>query len=331
MPDRLHLALAFAVVFALSVVATALALPLLRRVAGRQHVREDVPATHLAKAGTPSMGGLPMLAALVLGTVGCGLLAGALTWRVGACLAGLVGFATVGLLDDLRKLGDRKSRGILARYRITAELLVALLLAVAVYREPGGQEGAWPAWVGVAWWPAPLGIALQVLVVVGGANAMNLTDGLDGLAAGLSAIAGLGLATACLTLHQHDLALLAVAGSAAAAGFLVLNRKPAKVWMGDVGSLGLGAALAGVAIAARVEFLFAIIGAVFVAEALSVILQVISFKSTGKRIFRMAPLHHHFELGGMSETRVVVSFWIAGAVAAALGLSLLVATYTPSA
>ncbi|MGC9319810.1 MAG: phospho-N-acetylmuramoyl-pentapeptide-transferase, partial [Armatimonadota bacterium] len=166
------------------------------------------------------------------------------------------------------------------------------------------------------WW------VFAAIVLLGSANAVNLTDGLDGLAGGLTALCGIGLAGGCWMLGHIDLALMALAVSGAAAGFLWLNAAPAKVFMGDVGSTGLGAALGGIAVAARVELLLALVGLVFVIETLSVIAQVVSFRLTGRRVLRMAPLHHHLELSGWEETTIVVRLWIIGTGLTATGLLL---------
>lgn len=326
MPNAPAMLVAFLVAAALSGLLTALALPSLRRLAARQHIREDVPASHLEKAGTPSMGGIPMLVGIVAAALVTGAAMDALSPRVGLCLALVVLYALIGLADDLRKLGDPKSKGIRARYRLAAEFVLAALFVAALTLLPDDQAPA-AAWLGTATWSVPLAALVGVLAVVGSANAVNLTDGLDGLAAGLTAIAALALAVVTLALGMADVALLAAVIGGAAGGFLLLNAKPAKVWMGDVGSLGLGAALAAVAVAAQIELLYVVIGIVFVAEALSVIMQVISFKSTGRRIFRMAPLHHHFELGGHPETRVVAGFWAVGALAAGAAVALFWAAF----
>lgn len=330
--DRLLSGLAALVIgFVASTGLVALALPRLRRLAGLQHVREDVPETHQAKAGTPSMGGIPVMLAIVLAVQIAAL---ALTGRPpgldvqAALLLGLA-YATIGLVDDARKLGDRKSRGLLARYRIGLEVAFALVFAALLLRHGGTHTIAAPGWAGLQDWPALLALAGGVFVIVGGANAVNLTDGLDGLAAGLTFAASLALA-AVLGLTTRELPVLPLVIAGASAGFLVLNHKPAKVWMGDVGSLGLGALLAACAVSSHLEILFALIAIVFVAEALSVIIQVISFKRTGKRIFRMAPIHHHFELCGWPETRVVTTFWLVGLAAAALAVFLAAASF-PSA
>ncbi|MEN6345492.1 MAG: phospho-N-acetylmuramoyl-pentapeptide-transferase [Armatimonadia bacterium] len=304
-----------------STFAIQLALPRLRRLTAKQHVREDVPESHLEKAGTPSMGGLPMVLALLVLTPLAALFFKALTLKVWLCLLSIAAFALVGLLDDLHKLTNVKSKGILARYRLGAEFAVAIFVTVVAALTDSSTHAA-ATWIGSGQWPLWAAIALGVFVIVGGANAVNLSDGLDGLAAGLTATAALGLLLPVAHEGDAGLGALCLVLAGVTLGFLVFNYKPAQVWMGDVGSLGLGAALATVAVMARVELLFAVVGVVFVMEALSVILQVISFKSTGKRIFRMAPIHHHFELLGMNETAVVWMFWIVGIVAAAVGLAL---------
>jgi len=268
------------------------------------------------------MGGVPMLGALLVVGLGAGAITGQLSVDFVAALAVMVGFALVGLADDLKKLGDPKSKGILARYRVAMEIVVGLVFVAVTVRDASPATETL-GWVGTSLLPAKVAAALGVATVFGSANATNLTDGLDGLAAGLTAIAGVTLSMMCLALGAPDMAVLAAVIAGGASGFLLLNAKPAKVWMGDVGSLGLGAGMAAVAVVARLEFLFALVAAVFVAEALSVILQVISFQSTGKRIFRMAPLHHHFELCGWSEVRVVRSFWAAGTVSTLIALVVL--------
>jgi len=317
-PD-IVLAAVFAAAVLTGAAVTALFLPSLRRLAGKQHVREDVPETHLEKAGTPSMGGLCMLGAAYLVVLVAGALVGQLTARLLLCLGTSLAFALIGLADDVQKLGDRKSRGIPARYRILLELLVAGGLFYALrWVAPDASEA--PRWIGTGGWDVLPALGIALFTVAGGANAFNLTDGLDGLASGLSLVAGVAMAIVAVGVGADDLAVWATVVAGAAGGFLFLNAKPAKVWMGDVGSLGLGAALCSMAVAARAEFLFGIIAAVFVAEALSVILQVISFQTTGKRIFRMAPIHHHFELKGLKETQVVGWFWAVGVLAAVLAL-----------
>jgi phospho-N-acetylmuramoyl-pentapeptide-transferase len=323
----------FLVAAVVSVLFTAGFLPWLRRLTARESVREDLPDSHKEKAGTPSMGGIPMVLTVLVvvpvlrlffgaqGSIG-GLLPESL------CLVTIFAFALVGLADDLRKLTNTKSKGLTARWRLAIEFAVALgvMLVFLSQNDLAGPGARHIPLLGTGGWPLPLALVVGALVIVGGANAFNLADGLDGLASGLAIFAAiaLGLVLETTGACQPPEALqsilpLAIAG--AALGFLLFNYKPAKVWMGDVGSLGIGAGLAVTAVMIRAEFLYALIGFVFVAEALSVILQVISFKTTGKRIFRMSPLHHHFELGGWSELKVVWVFWIVGLACAAAGVA----------
>lgn len=323
----------FLVAAVVSALLTAGFLPWLRRLTARESVREDLPDSHQEKAGTPSMGGIPMvLTVLVVVPVlrlffgSSGGMGGLLPESL--CLVTIFGFALVGLADDLRKLTNTKSKGLTARWRLAIEFAVAIgvMLVFLSQSDLAGPGARHVPLLGTGGWPLPLALVVGALVIVGGANAFNLADGLDGLASGLAIFAAiaLGLVLETTGAFQPPEALqsilpLVIAG--AALGFLLFNYKPAKVWMGDVGSLGIGAGLAVTAVMIRAEFLYALIGFVFVAEALSVILQVISFKTTGKRIFRMSPLHHHFELGGWSELKVVWVFWIVGVVCAAAGVA----------
>lgn len=312
---------------ALSAALTGALLPKLRRANVRQQVRDDGPESHLAKAGTPSMGGLAIHASiLILGgiiAVGTGGLSGK-TWAV---LAFIIGMALVGFIDDYEKLRRKTHYGFGARFRLVLEFAFAGLLVWYL----GGRHpeelvtGLTLASLANAGW---LWKVFAAIVVVGSANAVNLTDGLDGLADGLTTMCGIALAFGCWVVGETELALLSLAVAGAAAGFLWHNAPPAKVFMGDVGSIGLGAALGAIAVAARVELLLLLAGLVFVAETLSVIVQVVSYQTTGRRVLRMSPIHHHFELVGWEETAIVVRAWIIGAclamtsiiIAAALAL-----------
>lgn len=307
---------------ALSAVFTGALLPGLRRANIRQHVREDGPESHLAKAGTPSMGGLAIHAAFVVVVVLLALARMGLDGRAVAVVLFALAMAGIGFLDDYKKLRRRGAYGYGARVRLVLEFLFAGLLlwyleghtperVVVGLAFPGLEAGSWAFRIFAA------------LVLVGTANAVNLTDGLDGLAAGLTALCGIGLAAGSWALGQPDLALVTLATAGAAAGFLWFNAAPARVFMGDVGSVGLGALLGAVAIAARIEILLAIVGMVFLAETLSVIAQVTSFKLTGRRVLRMAPLHHHLELSGWPENAIVVRLWLIGAALAVTGLVLI--------
>ncbi|MGI5817501.1 MAG: phospho-N-acetylmuramoyl-pentapeptide-transferase [Armatimonadota bacterium] len=304
---------------ALSAALTGALLPSLRRANVRQHVRDDGPESHLAKAGTPSMGGLAIHATLLIfaGIIAVGM--GGLSGKTWAVLAFIVGMALVGFGDDFEKLRRKTHYGVGARFRLLLEFLFAGLLVwyLGGHEPEGLVSGLTVASLASASW---LWKVAAAVVVVGAANAVNLTDGLDGLSGGLTALCGVGLAFGCWVTGEMELALLALAVSGASAGFLWQNAPPAKVFMGDVGSIGLGAALGAIAIAARIELLLALVGLVFVVETLSVIVQVVSYQTTGKRVLRMSPLHHHFELVGWEETTIVVRAWLIGAGLAATGV-----------
>ena len=222
------------------------------------------------------------------------------------------------------KVVRKKNQGLLARYKLLGQIIIVVVttlvgIELVIDFNP-------TIWIPVANVTIDAGIwyvPFMFFVVVGASNAVNLTDGLDGLASGCMAIAASCYAVICILTNHNDLAIFCAATVGACVGFLRFNFHPAKVFMGDTGSLALGGAFAAVGILSRTEILLAVVGFVFVCEALSVILQVISFKSTGKRIFRMSPLHHHFELGGWSEVKVVFVFWTVGLIAGVVGLSML--------
>ncbi len=295
----------------------------LRRAGAVQAVRPDAPARHAEKSGTPTMGGLLIvgaaLAAALLAAGGTGHISGAL-WGWAAVV---VLFAAVGGLDDALGIVRRRNLGLRAREKLALQLPVALLLGAYVMTRP--QLGSALTFPGTPWrvdlgWAYPVFCAL---LIVGMANAVNLTDGLDGLAAGSVAIAAGTLVVLTARLGLVPLSVGAAALGGAALGFLWYNAHPARVFMGDVGSQALGAGLGVIGILSKMELLTVIVGGVFVAEALSVMLQVAYFKMTGGgRLFRMSPIHHHFELAGWTETQTVVRFWILGALLAALGVGL---------
>ena len=289
----------------------------------RQTVRSDGPESHLQKMGTPTLGGVGMMAALIVVTMIL-LAAGVIVWRqaVLPALGLTLAYAAIGFADDYSKLRYKRPLGLKARLRLPLEFLLAagyavLLVHSGLLGRASGAAQIIPLGGGVLW------IAFATLVIVGASNAVNLTDGLDGLAAGVSCLCALGVGVACFLLDRPELALWAVALAGVCAGFLWLNTPPASIFMGDVGSLGLGAALAAIAVAARIELLFALFGIIFVIEALSVIIQVVYFRATGgRRVFRMAPYHHHLELGGLPETKIVFRFWLITMAGAALGIAL---------
>ena len=235
----------------------------------------------------------------------------------------MLGHFVLGFLDDYIKVVKKRNLGLKAKQKMLGQIIIAVVTMVIGTRMLGIDTSVW---LPVANTSVNIGIGyyfLVLFVMVGASNAVNLTDGLDGLASGTMAIAASAYAAVCLLLGHNDLAVFCVAIVGACLAFLRFNAHPAKVFMGDTGSLALGGAFAAVGILTHTEVLLAVIGLIFVCEALSVIIQVISFKTTGKRVFRMSPIHHHFELGGWSEWKVVFVFWAVGLLASVAGLSLL--------
>lgn len=306
-----------------------------------QQIREDGPKRHLAKAGTPTMGGLAMLAGLVAGYLVAHL------DHVGFSRAGILVLVTtlaaggIGLLDDWIKVRHRRSLGLNKRAKFGAQVAVALGFALAAehwahvrtdlsftrFDLPGVQLGS------VGW------VLWAIVVVVGAANAVNLTDGLDGLASGSATFGFAVLAIIGYWQFRHpgvygitgwtplDLALVAVGLAGSCLGFLWWNAAPARIFMGDTGSLAIGAGLGALGMLMNVQLLLVVIGGLFVIVTLSVVAQVVAFRVFGRRVLRMAPLHHHFELKGWPETTVIVRFWILAGLFAALGLGIFYADF----
>jgi len=303
-----------------------------------QAIRSDGPQSHLSKAGTPTMGGALILLAIFISTLLWANLENAYVWVV---LGVTLGFGLIGWVDDYRKVVHKNPRGLPARWKYFWQSICGLAAAVFLYTHaasPAELELIVPFFKNVALNLGPFYIVFTYFVIVGTSNAVNLTDGLDGLAILPTVLVGgaLGL-MAYLTgnfqfasyLHipyisgAGELLIFTAALCGAGLGFLWFNTYPAMVFMGDVGSLALGAALGVIAVIIRQEIVLAVMGGVFVIETVSVILQVASFKLTGKRIFRMAPLHHHYELKGWPEPRVIVRFWIITVVLVLIGLATL--------
>ena len=289
-----------------------------------QFVREEGPQTHLIKQGTPTMGGVVMLAGLVsaLIVVARPNVATLTTLLLVSAVAG------VGLYDDWQKISNRHNEGLSVRYKALLLSLAVVVADIMALRYVGvTQNVIIPGFdKHLVLGPGVIGVALfsflMLLVVVGATNAVNLTDGLDGLAAGAGAIALLAYTAIAFLERQYDLAIICGAMVGAIIGFLWFNSHPAQVFMGDTGSLAIGGVLAAAAVLTKTEMLLPIIGGIFVLETLSVMIQYASYKLTRKRVFKMAPIHHHFELSGWEENKVVVRFWIVQAAFAALGFCL---------
>ncbi|MEW6275380.1 MAG: phospho-N-acetylmuramoyl-pentapeptide-transferase [Bacillota bacterium] len=314
----------FLVSLAVTLLLGPLVIPLLRRLKCGQSVRNDGPSRHLQKSGTPTMGGVMFLAGITL----AGLLFAGKSPDGLLVLGMTLAFGLIGFLDDFIKVVLKRPLGLRAREKLLGQILFSLLAAALSVSVLGrGTDVPVPysgflAPGGFSWELGAAGFfAFAVLVITGTANAVNLTDGLDGLAAGITALAAAAYLPVALAVDKSGVAAVMAAVSGGCLGFLFYNRHPARVFMGDTGSLALGSALGTAALVTRSELFLFLIGGVFVLETFSVILQVASFQLFGRRIFRMSPLHHHFELCNWSENRVVVSFWAATVVFAALGLA----------
>jgi len=340
----------------ISILATPVAVHLFRRKGFGQEIRDDGPESHLAKKGTPTMGGTVIVGATVGGYLiahlflldqpGRGVTASGLL-----VLLLMVGLGTVGFLDDYLKIRFRRSLGLNKTAKLVGQLVIGVAFAVLALNFPD-PAGITPASEFVSYvrdiGPLFLGsigfVVLAYLFIAGFSNAVNLTDGLDGLAAGCSAmVCGAytiisfwqfthdctsQLIDGCYTVRDPlDVTLVAAAGLGACLGFLWWNTSPARIFMGDTGSLALGGLLAGLAVVTRTELLLVVLGGLFVAVTLSVVIQVAFFRATRRRVFRMAPLHHHFELAGWTENTVIVRFWLVTGMSVAFGLGLFYADW----
>lgn len=305
------------VAFLVAVLFGPLFIPLLRRLKFGQAIRSEGPQGHKKKAGTPTMGGTIFLVAVAITAIQFS----ERTSQLWLMLLGTLGFGFVGFLDDYIKVVMKRNLGLRARQKLLGQVLVAAILFAVLYLQ-GFDFSISVPFTDIKWHLGIFYFLFVLAVLVGTSNAVNLTDGLDGLAAGTSAIAFATYAgIAAIWASKFDVAIFCAAMVGALIGFLVFNSHPAKVFMGDTGSLALGGGLAVAAILTKTELLLVIVGLVFVLETLSVIIQVFSFQTFGKRVFKMSPLHHHFELSGWSEWRVVLTFWMAGLLSSAVALS----------
>jgi phospho-N-acetylmuramoyl-pentapeptide-transferase len=302
----------------------------------RQVIRTDGPESHLQKQGTPTMGGVMILAAIIIPTLLWADLTNSYIW---VALFITIGYGLIGFVDDYKKVVKKDTKGLSARQKLFWQVLLAGAVAVFLFLKPGFSEQLYFPFFknfhpDLGFWFIPF----AALVIVGASNAVNLTDGLDGLAIGpvtinaatymlFAYVAGHATLSAYLQIPRvvgaGELAVLCGAMVGAGLGFLWFNSYPAEVFMGDVGSLSLGGTLGIIAILTKQELLLVIVGGVFVVEALSVIFQVGSYKYRGKRIFRMAPIHHHFELKGVAEPKIIVRFWIITIILALMAISTL--------
>ncbi len=312
----LQIGITAAIAFVITIIATPLLIMILKRNKAGQSIREDGPQTHMVKSGTPTMGGLAIVGAVL---ITC-LTAGDINTDMMIIIMAFVGYGILGFLDDFVKVSLKRNLGLTAKQKIVLQILIAAGLAyyqsrVSVY----GTTVFIPIireYVDFGIWYVPF----AAFVVVAMVNSVNLTDGLDGLASGVTLIVALFLAFAGSEYGFTTTPVFCSAMAGACFGFLMFNRYPAKVFMGDTGSMALGGGIAAAAILMNIELVIPLAGGVYVVEALSVILQVVSYKTRKKRIFKMAPLHHHFELSGWKETKVVAVFWIATFILCSISL-----------
>lgn len=302
--------------FVLCLIGGPVLIPVLRRLKFGQIVRNDGPGAHLRKTGTPTMGGIIFLIALIITSV---FFAGKYPGIIPLLLVTIC-FGIIGFVDDFIMVVLKRSLGLRANQKMVGLIVIAAIFSAYLkYYTDVGTKINIPftgRYFDLAWAFIPF----TIFVFVSATNSVNLTDGLDGLAAGVTLIVMVFFTIAAMASHQHEYVVIFSAAMAGCClGFLVFNSHPAKVFMGDTGSLALGGAVAAIAVMLRMPLIIVIVGGIYVAETLSVVIQVVSFKTRGKRVFKMAPIHHHFELSGWKETRVAATFWIATIVLCLVG------------
>lgn len=323
-----------------ALIATPLFIAWLRDRSIGQQIRQDGPHGHHVKAGTPTIGGACIVVAALIGYAVAHSRIGAVYTTAGLLVMfAILGTALVGFIDDWIKIRNGRSLGLTTWQKLGGQALVALIFAVlAVHWNTVNTHLSWTRYDSIGLDLGEVGwIIFAVLLIVGTSNAVNLTDGLDGLAAGASAFVFSTFAAIGFWQLRHfdfyrvsqplDLAIIAVAMAGACVGFLWWNAAPARIFMGDTGSLAIGAGIAGLALMLNIHLLLAVAGGLFVLETLSVIVQIISFRFFKKRVFRMAPIHHHFELKGWPETHVIIRFWIGAGLFTAIALGFFYADF----
>ena len=280
----------------------------LRRLGLGQHIRTEGPETHQRKTGTPTLGGVIILTALAITLLAMGAVKGTLAWAFFITL----GFGVLGLIDDLLAITAKRNMGLKARQKLFGQALLAGLVSLYAVKSGLGAGLPIPFFALNVDLGSVFLFLLSLVAIISASNGVNLADGLDGLAAGTVAVAAIAQTCLVVLFGQPGLAIFPAAIAGSCLGFLWFNAHPAGIFMGDTGSLALGAALGAAAVLSKTVFFLPIIAGIFVLETLSVILQVFSFQALGRRIFRMSPLHHHFELSGWAEEKVVVRFWLLG-------------------
>lgn len=304
------------IAFLIVVILGPIFIPMLAKFKFGQTVRDDGPQTHLQKNGTPTMGGVIMIIAILI----TGLTRAKIDKDLLVGLICITGFGFVGFLDDFIKIKMKRSLGLKAYQKVILQFALALFVAYYQYSASPSATQIMVPFTDYVINLGPLYVPIMMFIIIGTVNAVNLTDGLDGLASGVTLIVSTFFMILAVTIGNSDVAILAAATGGACLGFLGFNSYPAKVFMGDTGSMALGGAVVAFAVLTNSVLLIPIVGGIYFAEAISVIIQVTSFRLTGKRVFKMAPIHHHFEQCGWPETRVVFIFWITTVVLAWIGI-----------
>lgn len=327
-----HSILAIILAFIIVIILGPIIIPVLSKLKFGQMIREDGPRSHLKKAGTPTMGGILMLISLILVTF---LLTRGSNNLMLAALLVTLGYGIIGFIDDFIKIVRKRSLGLRAYQKLIGQIGIAAIFAYYVYTNSIIGSSVYIPFTDTQVDLGIMYIPITVFIIVGTVNSVNLTDGLDGLAAGVTTVVAATFTLICLAYslllldsgqlyygnELSNVGIFAGALTGACLGFLRFNSNPAQVFMGDTGSLALGAALGAIGVLSGTALFLPVAGGIFVAEVLSVIIQVLSFRLTGKRVFRMSPLHHHYELGGMVESKVVIRFWLVGILLALLALA----------
>lgn len=309
-------AVAFLITLTLTLLSGVPYLAFMKKKMYAQYIKEEVQKLHAAKNKTPTTGGVFIVISIILGSLIALFMAQELTTRAMIVLMTLIFYMFTGFEDDIKKIKGKQNEGLSPRAKLALQIAVSMLPAFYIIF----QQQAHLTFFGFNLELGYLYPFFAVFMIVGSSNALNLTDGLDGLAAGCSFFAFLACSIICKINGYNDLAIISVAASAASLGFLYFNKNPAKIFMGDTGSLALGGMLATIAIMGKFELWLIPIAVIFISETLSVMLQVASFKLTGKRIFKMSPVHHHFELSGWSEKKIVTVFCIISAIGGLLSV-----------
>lgn len=310
-------AIAFAVImsFIIAMIFGPVILPILQNLKVGQSIREEGPKTHFKKAGTPTMGGV----IIIVATIVTSLTSGRLNGDLFILLIATIGFGLIGFIDDFIKVVLKRNLGLRAYQKLLGQIIIAGIIAIYMWNKPDGASIFIPFTekfinLGILYIP------FIIFVILGTNNGANLTDGLDGLAAGVSIVILAFFTFVGIYVQNYAVAVFCASMIGGSLGFLRYNSHPAQVFMGDTGSLALGAGIVTAAVLLKLPLLLPIVAGVFFIETLSVIMQVISFKLTGKRIFKMSPLHHHFELTGWHETKIVIVFWISSVMLAFISI-----------